>query len=157
MTKVFQYKLLKDDRLVLTNWIKADSREDALQRLADVKEEMNADTIRLTEVFGARGKCQAMANDRPNLKQIRVKKSVCARLDERKDIDDSYTDVIKALLDENERLKTQVKELKQDKTQLYRLAKIIEVNNTLNLTNPEEKKQALKKLKLAGFEFDTSQ
>ena len=57
MTKVFQYKLLKNDRLVLINWIKADSREDALQRLADVKEEMNADTIRLTEVFGARGKC----------------------------------------------------------------------------------------------------
>ena len=57
MTKVFQYKLLKNDRLVFINWIKADSREDALQRLADVKEEMNADTIRLTEVFGARGKC----------------------------------------------------------------------------------------------------
>lgn len=57
MTKVFQYKMMRDNRLVLTNWIKADSREDAMQRLADVKEEMNADTIRLTEVFGARGKC----------------------------------------------------------------------------------------------------
>ena len=56
-----------------------------------------------------------MANDRPNLKQIRIKRSICDRLDERKDKDDSYTDVIKALLDENERLKEHVEELKQDK------------------------------------------
>lgn len=50
MTKVFQYKILRNNSLVLTNWINADDREDALQKLASVKEEMSADTIRLTEV-----------------------------------------------------------------------------------------------------------
>lgn len=53
--------------------------------------------------------------ERPNLKQIRIKKNVCARLDERKSKDDSYTDVIKALLDENERLKERNVELEEDK------------------------------------------
>lgn len=92
--------------------------------------------------------------DRPNLKQIRIKQSVCARLDERKGKDDSYTDVVKALLDENERLKAYVEELKEDKKQLYRLAKIIEVHNTLDLTNPEENERALEMLKMAGFNFE---
>ena len=50
MTKVFRYKILRDNRLVLTNWINADNREDALQKLAGVKKEMGADTIHLTEV-----------------------------------------------------------------------------------------------------------
>ena len=95
--------------------------------------------------------------DRPNLKQIRIKRSVCDRLDDRKGKDDSYTDVVKELLDENERLKDRVKELQEDKKQLYRLAKIIEVNNTLDLTNPEENKRAKEMLKMAGFEFETSE
>ena len=95
--------------------------------------------------------------DRPNLKQIRIKRSVCDRLDDRKGKDDSYTDVVKELLDENERLKEQVEELKEDKKQLYRLAKIIEVNNTLDLTNPEENERAFEMLKMAGFEFDPSE
>lgn len=59
---------------------------------------------------------------RPNLKQIRIKQSVCARLDERKGEDDSYTDVIKALLDENERLKARCQELENDKQVFTRLA-----------------------------------
>ena len=63
-----------------------------------------------------------MANERPNLKQIRIKQSVCARLDERKSKDDSYTDVIKALLDENTRLNEYVEELKQDKHMLMKIA-----------------------------------
>lgn len=50
MTKVFQYKILRNNSLLLTNWINADDREDALQKLASVKKEMGADTIRLTEV-----------------------------------------------------------------------------------------------------------
>ena len=50
---VFRYKILKDNRLILTNWINADSRQDALMKLEDVKRELEADTIRLTEVFGA--------------------------------------------------------------------------------------------------------
>lgn len=57
MTKVFRYKILKNEQLVLINWINAESREDALQRLEEVKEEMNGDTIRLTEVFGVWRKC----------------------------------------------------------------------------------------------------
>lgn len=63
-----------------------------------------------------------MANERPNLKQIRIKQSVCDRLDERKGKDDSYTDVVKALLDENEQLKEYVEELKQDKNKLMKIA-----------------------------------
>lgn len=94
--------------------------------------------------------------ERPNLKQIRIKRNVCDRLDERKAKGDSYTDVVKALLDENERLKERVEELEEDKKQLYRLAKIIEVNNTLDLTNPEENARAFEMLKMAGFEIDTS-
>lgn len=62
-------------------------------------------------------------HERPNLKQIRIKKSVCAKLDERKGKDDSYTDVISALLDENKRLKESNDELKQDKQDLIEIAK----------------------------------
>ena len=51
---VFRYKILKDNRLILTNWINADSRQDALMKLEDVKRELNADTIRLTEVFSVK-------------------------------------------------------------------------------------------------------
>lgn len=61
-------------------------------------------------------------HERPNLKQIRIKQSVCDRLDERKSSDESYTDVVKALLDENERLKDHVKELQQDKKMLVEIA-----------------------------------
>ena len=61
-------------------------------------------------------------HERPNLKQIRIKKSVCARLDERKSNDDSYTDVIQSLLDENTRLKESNVELKQDKEMLMKIA-----------------------------------
>ena len=61
-------------------------------------------------------------NERPNLKQIRIKKSVCAMLDERKGKDDSYTDVIQALLDENARLQERNVELKQDKEMLMKIA-----------------------------------
>lgn len=65
-----------------------------------------------------------MANhERPNLKQIRIKQSVCARLDERKGKDDSYTDVVQGLLDENARLKERNVELKQDKQDLIEIAK----------------------------------
>ena len=60
--------------------------------------------------------------DRPNLKQIRIKRSVCDRLDDRKGKDDSYTDVVKELLDENERLKARVEELEQDKEIMTNIA-----------------------------------
>lgn len=62
-------------------------------------------------------------NERPNLKQIRIKKSVCARLDERKGKDDSYTDVIQALLDENDRLLERNIELERDKADITAIAK----------------------------------
>ena len=66
--------------------------------------------------------------ERPNLKQIRIKRSVCDRLDKRKDKDDSYTDVIEDLLDENERLKERVEELKQDKENLFELQTLTRAN-----------------------------
>ena len=62
-------------------------------------------------------------HERPNLKQIRIKKAVCERLDERKARDDSYTDVIKELLDENERLIERNIELERDKADLTAIAK----------------------------------
>jgi len=62
-------------------------------------------------------------HERPNLKQIRIKKSVCARLDERKSNDDSYTDVIQSLLDENDRLLERNVELERDKADLTAIAK----------------------------------
>ena len=49
----FKYRILRNNNQVLINWINADSRQDALMKLEDVKRELNADTIRLTEVFGA--------------------------------------------------------------------------------------------------------
>ena len=73
--------------------------------------------------------------ERPNLKQIRIKRSVCDRLDERKDKDDSYTDVVKALLDENDRLLERNIELERDKEQLTIISKAIAVQVALN--NPE--------------------
>lgn len=60
-------------------------------------------------------------NERPNLKQIRIKRSVCDRLDNHKGKDDSYTDVVKALLDENERLTSRCEELQADKQVFMRL------------------------------------
>jgi len=61
--------------------------------------------------------------DRPNLKQIRIKKSVCDRLDERKGKDDSYTDVVQDLLDENKFLRERILELEHDKADLTAIAK----------------------------------
>ena len=74
-------------------------------------------------------------NGRPNLKQIRIKRSVCDRLDERKGKDDSYTDVVKALLDENNRLLERNVELERDKEQLTVISKALAIQVALN--NPE--------------------
>ena len=46
---VFRYRILKDNRQILTNWINAETREDAMQKLKDEHVECE---IRLTEVFG---------------------------------------------------------------------------------------------------------
>ena len=78
--------------------------------------------------------------ERPNLKQIRIKRSVCDRLDERKDKDDSYTDFVKDLLDENERLKERVEELKDDKDLLMRLF-LLNVDNAHEYTFSNSKGQ----------------
>ena len=51
--RVFRYKIYKNDNEVLMNWINAEDRQEAMLKLEDVKQEMNADEIRLTEVFGA--------------------------------------------------------------------------------------------------------
>lgn len=74
-------------------------------------------------------------NERPNLKQIRIKKDVCDRLDKRKHKGDSYTDVIKGLLVENARLKTRCEELEHDKEQLTVVSKALAVQTALN--NPD--------------------
>ena len=49
----FQFRLIRNNHQVLINWINAQDRQDALNKLEDVKHELNADTIHLTEVFGA--------------------------------------------------------------------------------------------------------
>ena len=74
-------------------------------------------------------------HERPNLKQIRIKADVCDRLDKRKGKDDSYTDVIKALLVENARLKTRVEELEKDKEHLTIVSRAIAVQ--MALSNPD--------------------
>ena len=50
---VFKYRIMRGDRQMLINWINADSRQDALDKLEETKRELDADTVRLTEVFGA--------------------------------------------------------------------------------------------------------
>lgn len=50
----FKFRIMRGDRQMLINWINADSRQDALMKLEDVKRELNADTIRLTEVFSVK-------------------------------------------------------------------------------------------------------
>ena len=46
----FKFRIIKNNREILTNWINADSREDAMQKLNEEHKECE---IRLTEVFGA--------------------------------------------------------------------------------------------------------
>lgn len=52
--RVFKYRIYRNNGQCLVNWINAETREDALQKLENVKKEYDADEIRLTEVFGAR-------------------------------------------------------------------------------------------------------
>lgn len=51
--RCFRFRIYRKNGQCLTNWINAESREDALQKLEDVKKHYDADEIRLTEVFGA--------------------------------------------------------------------------------------------------------
>lgn len=87
--------------------------------------------------------------DRPNLKQIRIKRSVCDRLDDRKGKDDSYTDVVKELLDENERLKDRVEELERDKNDLTVIAMALKGNQLVErgITDGDEVQKALEDIK----------
>lgn len=55
--RVFRYRIMQNNRQLVTNWINAEDRQDALNKLEDVKNELNADTIHLTEVFGAHWRC----------------------------------------------------------------------------------------------------
>ena len=55
---VFQYRILKDDRQLLTNYINAETRADAKAMLEQEHVECE---IRLTEVFGNTWRCK---NDR---------------------------------------------------------------------------------------------
>lgn len=87
-----------------------------------------------------------MTHERPNIKTIRIKKSVCERLDERKGRDESYSEVIKALLDENDRLKESNVELKQDKDLLMRLFLLNVPNiNDYKISDSKEQQTRLKK------------
>ena len=93
-----------------------------------------------------------MANhERPNLKQIRIKADVCDRLDKRKGKDDSYTDVIKALLDENDRLLERNVELERDKEQFRQFLQAQTFVLDIKDATPEEIEQSKNKLKDAGF------
>ena len=73
--------------------------------------------------------------ERPYLKQIRISKDVCDRLDKRKAKGDSYTDVVKALLVENARLTQRCEELERDKENLTIVSKAIAVQ--MALYNPK--------------------
>jgi len=73
--------------------------------------------------------------ERPYLKQIRISKDVCDRLDKRKAKGDSYTDVVKALLVENARLKNRCEELEHDKEHLTIVSKAIA--GQMALDNPD--------------------
>lgn len=53
----FKYRIIRGDRQMLINWINADTRQDALDKLEETKRELDADTIRLTEVFGNNWRC----------------------------------------------------------------------------------------------------
>ena len=88
-------------------------------------------------------------HNRPNLKQIRIKRSVCDRLDDRKGKDDSYTDVVKELLDENERLKDRVEELERDKNDLTVIAMALKGNQLVErgITDGDEVQKALEDIK----------
>jgi len=53
--RCFRFRILKDDRQILTNWINAETREDAMQKLEQEHVECE---IRLTEVFGNTWRCK---------------------------------------------------------------------------------------------------
>ena len=90
-------------------------------------------------------------NERPNLKQIRIKRSVCERLDERKGKDDSYTDVVKELLDENDRLIERNIELERDKETLTHFIQSIPIDLKIKDATAEEKAKGKEMLEEAGF------
>ena len=52
---VFRYRILKDDRQILTNYINAETREDAMHMLEQEHVECE---ILLTEVFGNTWRCK---------------------------------------------------------------------------------------------------
>ena len=56
------------------------------------------------------------------LKQIKIKESVYNQLNSMKDEDDSFSNVLQRLLDENKLLKERNVELKQDKEKLMKIA-----------------------------------
>lgn len=53
--RCFRFRILKDNRQILTNWINAETREDAMQKLEQEHVECE---IRLTEVFGNTWRCK---------------------------------------------------------------------------------------------------
>ena len=52
---VFKYRILKDNRQILTNYINAETREDALAKLEQEHVEC---VIHLTEVYGNTWRCK---------------------------------------------------------------------------------------------------
>ena len=53
--KVFKYKILQDNRLILTNYINAETKADAMARLEQEHVEC---VIHLTEVYGNTMRCE---------------------------------------------------------------------------------------------------
>lgn len=51
--RCFKFRIYRKNGQCLVNWINAENREDAMQKLEQTKKEYDADEIRLTEVFGA--------------------------------------------------------------------------------------------------------
>ena len=51
--RCFKFRIYRKNGQCLVNWINAENREDAMQKLEQTKKEYDADEIHLTEVFGA--------------------------------------------------------------------------------------------------------
>lgn len=85
-----------------------------------------------------------MSNDKPTVKQIKIRANVCDKLDNLKGVNDSYTDTIENLLKENLMQKERIKELEKDKQDLIDIMKLSLTTDNKTMSNEGHK--AIKQL-----------
>ena len=112
--KTFNYKILKGSKVVFKNIIHGRTKEEVLAKLESVKLEYEGTEIKLVEINPSSiWSCYNMVE----LKQVKLNADVKAELDSLKYYEnDSYSTVIKRLIEEN-------KQLKEDKAKLKQLQK----------------------------------